>query len=162
MYDLSPVPETSTFRQYAEYVENQEQERRSCLETERKELDRIQKQLENDLEAEEERRRQFVAEMEAQRRENDAAIARKRSLEKQEAKEDARLVEETLKTLERQELERVKKLEEFHARIEAKAKTAGKSVVEDAQKRLQQEEERLRRFQVPIPGHQRGLTLRSI
>lgn len=158
----SSVPETNTFPQYAEYVKNQEQERKLSLETERKELERIQKQLEDELEAEEECRRQSMVEMEAQRRENDAAIARKHAQEKQKAEEDARLVEETLQTLERQDLERVKKLEEFHARIEAKTKTAGKSVVEDAQNRLQQEEERLRRFQVSILGPPKSLILCSI
>eukprot|EP00210_Caulerpa_lentillifera_P001005 g968.t1 len=138
---------TELLANYSEYIKKLEQERMTTLETERSELERIQKQMNAEIEAEEERKRNRAAEIARQRQENEAVIRQKKDQERQIAAEDARLVEETLKTLAKQDQERAEKLEEFHAKIEAKAKSAGKSVVEEANKRRRQEEERLAKFQ---------------
>jgi hypothetical protein len=96
--------------------EDQQRRRRIKLEDEEAELAEIQLQLAEEKRQEEERKAQVAAEQAQVRQQNDERTATKRAALMKEQAEDRALMAETLRTLEKQEQDRIQAMNDFYVR----------------------------------------------
>ena len=132
---------------------------------EKRELERLAEELSKEKQKEVEKQKRRAAELAKYHRENTLRSEEKKNEVKNASLRDARLMQantaydfivwengkvfqEMLALLEKRERERESSLLEFRARIEARAQAAGGAIVEEAKKRQEKEDERLRKFQV--------------
>lgn len=97
--------------------EKQNRKMRMKLEDEQAELDDIKRQLEEEQAQEKAAKTRLAAEQAQLRKENDDRIAAKHAARAAENAEDARLLEETIKSLEKKDKDRQQALKDFHVRL---------------------------------------------
>jgi Na+-translocating ferredoxin:NAD+ oxidoreductase RnfC subunit len=102
--------------------EKQAHKLRLKLEDEQAELAEIKKQLEEERIAADATKKRITAEQAQWRRENDKRIAAKQAARAKENEEDARLIDATMKALEKREKDRQQALKDFHVHSSFSAK----------------------------------------
>eukprot|EP00892_Ulva_mutabilis_P007994 jgi/Ulvmu1/5567/UM023_0104.1 len=135
-------------KQIQQYRHKQAQKMRIKMEDENLELQQIQRELQLEQQKAAEDKRDRQAEQERWRSENEARIVAKQAAREHAMADDRRLMEETLRTLEANEQQRLKQLHDFHEMIAKRGENVGKQVLKEAHDRAEREERLIREMEI--------------